>query len=251
MIPDQKLRQIRDRAAGDIVEIVEAYVKLKRSGRSWKGLCPFHDEKTPSFHVTPGMGVYKCFGCGEGGDVIDFLMQMEGYDFMKTVKVLAERFHIDISGGKQTYKPQKNIKEAVVPGITEMKYKIRKNGRVYICFDPDSMDNISENTPHLMLDLPVSRGQFKIMIKYADEIILFGRYYELNDLLQSVENALKQRVDPVIIGKNSCRSNWLQYLMSYHPDVQDRIKQIISRISGKLMYELYRNYFFELTNETN
>ncbi|HLR25587.1 MAG TPA: CHC2 zinc finger domain-containing protein, partial [Fodinibius sp.] len=67
MIPDEKKEEVR--GAADIVEVVEDYVKLKRSGRSWKGLCPFHDERTASFHVTPSLGIYKCFGCGASGDV--------------------------------------------------------------------------------------------------------------------------------------------------------------------------------------
>lgn len=94
MIPDEKKEEIRDTA--DLVEVVEDYVKLKRSGRSWKGLCPFHDEKTPSFHVTPELGIYKCFGCGESGDVFNFVMEMEGIGFVETMRTLADRFGISL-----------------------------------------------------------------------------------------------------------------------------------------------------------
>jgi len=94
MIPDAKKEEVRD--AADIVEVVEDYVKLKRSGRSWKGLCPFHDEKTPSFHVTPDLGIYKCFGCGESGDVFNFVMEMEGVGFSEALRSLADRYGVSL-----------------------------------------------------------------------------------------------------------------------------------------------------------
>ncbi len=94
MIPDDKKEEVRE--AADIVEVVGDYVKLKRSGRSWKGLCPFHDEKTPSFHVTPDLGIYKCFGCGESGDVFNFVMDMEGVGFVEAMRSLADRYGVSL-----------------------------------------------------------------------------------------------------------------------------------------------------------
>ena len=94
MIPDDKKEEVRH--AADIVEVVEDYVKLKRSGRSWKGLCPFHDERTPSFHVTPDLGIYKCFGCGESGDVFNFMMEMEGVGFVEAIRSLADRYGVSL-----------------------------------------------------------------------------------------------------------------------------------------------------------
>ncbi|WP_234571969.1 DNA primase [Rhodohalobacter sp. 614A] len=94
MISDDKKEEIR--AAADIVDVVGDYVKLKKSGGGFVGLCPFHDENTPSFHVTPRLGIYKCFGCGESGDVFNFVMEMEGIGFPETLRTLAERYGIDI-----------------------------------------------------------------------------------------------------------------------------------------------------------
>lgn len=94
MITDDKKEEIR--ATADIVEVVGDYVKLKKSGSGFMGLCPFHNEKTPSFHVTPRLGIYKCFGCGESGDVFNFVMQMEGISFPEALRTLAERYGIDI-----------------------------------------------------------------------------------------------------------------------------------------------------------
>lgn len=84
--------QIEDvRARSDIVSIIGSYVRLKRSGSGYTGLCPFHNEKTPSFHVNPGRQMYKCFGCGVGGNVITFLMEYENLTFPEAVESLAER----------------------------------------------------------------------------------------------------------------------------------------------------------------
>jgi len=92
----------------DIVGVVGKYVALKKSGRHHKGLCPFHNEKTPSFVVNEEMGLYKCFGCGAGGDVIKFLMEIEGVDFRDALERLAEKAGVklisrgfDTGGDKQ------------------------------------------------------------------------------------------------------------------------------------------------------
>lgn len=94
MITDDKKEEIR--AAADIVEVVGDYVKLKKTGSGFTGLCPFHNEKTPSFHVTPKLGIYKCFGCGESGDVFSFVMAQEGISFPESLRTLADRYGIDI-----------------------------------------------------------------------------------------------------------------------------------------------------------
>jgi DNA primase len=88
-IPDEKVEEVK--AATDIVEVVSDYVALKRAGTNFKGLCPFHSEKTPSFNVNPERGIYKCFGCDAGGDAISFVERIEGMGFVDAVRLLAER----------------------------------------------------------------------------------------------------------------------------------------------------------------
>ena len=75
----------------DIVEYISRSVHLKRAGSTYKGLCPFHKEKTPSFSVSPDKQLFYCFGCGKGGTVINFAMQQENLDFVEAVKLLAEK----------------------------------------------------------------------------------------------------------------------------------------------------------------
>jgi DNA primase len=93
-IPDEIIQQVRDRV--DIVDLVGRFVSLKPSGRNHKGLCPFHNEKTPSFVVTPDRQSFKCFGCGEGGNVFGFLMRMENLSFPEAVRTLAAQHGIEV-----------------------------------------------------------------------------------------------------------------------------------------------------------
>jgi DNA primase len=89
-IKDEDVAYIRERAPID--EVVGDYVQLKNAGGGQKkGLCPFHDEKSPSFHVTPSKGYFHCFGCQTGGDVIAFLMKIDHLSFSETVERLADR----------------------------------------------------------------------------------------------------------------------------------------------------------------
>ncbi len=81
-------------AENDIVDYVSQYVKLKRSGKDYSGLCPFHGEKTPSFHVSQDKQLFHCFGCGASGNLVQFVMRMEGLDFVEALKVLADRVGI-------------------------------------------------------------------------------------------------------------------------------------------------------------
>lgn len=92
------------RSGNDIVDVISGYVKLKKQGSSYMGLCPFHSEKSPSFSVSPGKQMYYCFGCGEGGNVITFLMKYEHYTFPEALRILAERI------GKTL--PQEEVSEA-------------------------------------------------------------------------------------------------------------------------------------------
>ena len=89
-IPDRDIAAIRERVR--IEDVVGDYVQLRRAGvDSLKGLCPFHDEKSPSFHVRPNHGHFHCFGCGEGGDVYAFLQKIEHVSFVEAVEQLADR----------------------------------------------------------------------------------------------------------------------------------------------------------------
>lgn len=93
-IPEDVIARIRDRA--DIVEIIGAHLSLSKAGQHYKGLCPFHSEKTPSFTVSPSRQMFHCFGCGEGGNVFTFLMKIEGASFPTVVRALGEKLGIRV-----------------------------------------------------------------------------------------------------------------------------------------------------------
>ena len=91
---DDIIEEVRQK--NDIVDVVSQYVKLTRKGSSYFGLCPFHNEKTPSFSVTPGKQMYYCFGCGAGGNVFNFIMEYENYSFGEALKHLADRAGVEL-----------------------------------------------------------------------------------------------------------------------------------------------------------
>lgn len=91
---EEQIEQVR--SANSIVDVIGSYVRLKRTGGGYMGLCPFHNEKSPSFHVNPSRQMYKCFGCGVGGSVITFVMEYENYSFTEAIEALAQRAGIDL-----------------------------------------------------------------------------------------------------------------------------------------------------------
>ena len=92
--PDEIIEEVRNQ--NDIVDVISEYVKLQKKGANYFGLCPFHNEKSPSFSVSPGKQMYYCFGCGEGGNVISFVMKYENYSFIEAVQMLAFRAGIEL-----------------------------------------------------------------------------------------------------------------------------------------------------------
>jgi DNA primase len=116
-IPDEIIQKIKD--SNDIIDIVSEKVRLKRAGRYYTGLCPFHSEKTPSFTVTPDRQIYKCFGCGEGGNVITFIMKTRNLDFFEAVKYLGEKANINIETDNSRTAREKDVNEKLYKINTE------------------------------------------------------------------------------------------------------------------------------------
>ena len=113
------------RQTNDIVDIVSQYVHLKRSGRNFFGLCPFHNEKSPSFSVSPKKQIFHCFGCGVGGNVFTFLSKIEGISFIEAVQSLAERANIQLptlQNSQDTYKEELKAKVYKVNEFTAQFY---------------------------------------------------------------------------------------------------------------------------------
>ena len=129
---DDLIEEIRMR--NDIVDVISGYVKLQRKGSSYFGLCPFHNEKSPSFSVSPSKQMYYCFGCGAGGNVFTFLMEYENYSFMEALRVLADRAGIQLPQQEysQEAKEQADLK-AMLLEVNERAakyyyYQLRREG---------------------------------------------------------------------------------------------------------------------------
>ena len=113
MISQDSIQQILSRI--DIVEIVGSFVKLKKRGSNYLGLCPFHNEKTPSFTVSPAKEIYKCFGCGRSGNSIGFLMEAEKYSYVEALRWLAAKYNVEIEETETSpeYKQQQQVADSL------------------------------------------------------------------------------------------------------------------------------------------
>ena len=116
---EEQIEEVRSRS--DIVSVIGRYVRLKRTGSGYTGLCPFHNEKTPSFHVNPARQMYKCFGCGVGGNVLTFVMEYENLTFPEAMEMLAEQAGIDLP--KQEMTAQQKQQEGLRQTLLEINKK--------------------------------------------------------------------------------------------------------------------------------
>ncbi|MDO4459555.1 MAG: DNA primase [Clostridia bacterium] len=119
--PDSFMQDLKARS--DIVDTVSSYVNLKRRGKNYLGLCPFHNEKTPSFNVNPDGGYFHCFGCGAGGDVITFIERIENLDYVEAVKLLAQRAGLQV--------PENNVDDSLSKLRLRIKEINRETARFY------------------------------------------------------------------------------------------------------------------------
>jgi len=129
-IPQNKIDEIASSA--DIVDVISAYTPLRKAGRSFKGRCPFHEERTPSFSVSQEKGVYHCFGCGKSGNVFTFLMESENITFFDAVKMLAEKLNIPLEFEHDPYDTDRNKIDAL--------YEINKQAAIYFFNKLNSRD---------------------------------------------------------------------------------------------------------------
>ena len=100
--PEELVEEVR--ARNDIVDVVSGYVRMQKKGANYFGLCPFHNEKSPSFSVSPAKQMYYCFGCGAGGNVLTFVMEYENYTFPEALKFLADRAGVKLCGHPLSHK---------------------------------------------------------------------------------------------------------------------------------------------------
>lgn len=122
MISQQDIERILDL---NIIDVISGYISLKKKGVNYQACCPFHGEKTPSFSVNPAKGIFKCFGCGKGGNVIGFVMEHEKLSYPEAIRVIAKNHHIDIK--EQEYTPE----EKKADDLRECLYAVNEAAQTY------------------------------------------------------------------------------------------------------------------------
>src|ERR1700749_1127824 len=113
MIAEGSIQEVLNRA--DIIDVVGQFVRLKKRGASYIANCPFHNEKTPSFHVSPAKGIYKCFGFGKGGNVVTFIQDHEKLTYPESIRWLADYYKITIEETERT--PEQQQKQLAEEGL--------------------------------------------------------------------------------------------------------------------------------------
>lgn len=204
----QATEEIKNRL--DIVDVISKYVILKKSGRNYMGLCPFHNEKTPSFTVTPSRQIFKCFGCGEGGDVLSFLMKINKQSFAEVIREQAEDLGIELPknsslGNAKEYKKEKErLLEAVKSAMEFYHGNLLENPKALEYLKKRGIGEVAIGSYFLGL-APNSSFELKNRLKAEgftnDEMYKAGLLYERDgDFLDRFRNRI---IIPIIDPNNN------------------------------------------------
>ena len=219
--PDEVVEEIRQK--NDIVDVVSGYVRLQKKGSNYFGLCPFHNEKSPSFSVTPSKQMYYCFGCGAGGNVFTFIMEYENYSFQEAIKHLAEKAGITLP--EIEYSEEAKTKESKRARL----FEINKEAAKYYYFQLRGQQgetglqylkdrSLSEETMH----------QFGLgySLKYSDGLLRFlkGRGYDE----ETIRDAGLANVDE----KNGMYDKFWNRVMFPIQDINHRVIGFGGRVMG-------------------
>ena len=117
--PDEVIEEVRMK--NDIVDVISGYVKLQKKGANYFGLCPFHNEKSPSFSVSPGKQMYYCFGCGAGGNVLTFVMEYENYTFQEALQSLADRAGVTLPKMEYSHREKSHMNISMTSESLQMR----------------------------------------------------------------------------------------------------------------------------------
>jgi DNA primase len=195
--------------AAQIIEVVQEFVSLKKRGVNYLGLCPFHNEKTPSFTVSPAKNIYKCFGCGKGGNPVNFLMELEHLSYTDAIRWLAKKYHIEIVEKEETAEEvqQKNERESMLI-LTQYAQRI-------------FVENLFENREGQSIGLSYYKER-----GFREEIIRkFGLGYALASRDAFSQKALRDGYQK-------------EYLLSTGLSIEGE-HAIFDRFSGRVMFPVY------------
>lgn len=214
----------------DIVEVISEYVTLKKNGRNFIGLCPFHREKTPSFIVSMDKQIFKCFGCSKGGNVIGFISKIENLDFWESVELLAERAHINLSKYEQGANFTLNKKE--VKDLRQTMFNINKECAIYF---HNNLNELLKQDNNLVKEY-VKKRQFDIKTLTKFGIGFSNGKISLYDYLLSKGFTREEILKSGIIIQNEkgrIYSRFNSRLMFPIFDIRDRVVAFGGRVLDK------------------
>ena len=203
MIPQETIQLIQNRI--DIIDIIGNFIKLKKRGSNYLGVCPFHNEKSPSFTVSPSKEIYKCFGCGKSGNAISFIMEHEKYSYVDTLKWLASRYNIEIQ--EEYSNPEQRIQQQAAESL----FIINKFAKDYFS------NNLFENEEGKMAGLgylkergfneeTIQKFQLGYCLEYGDAFAKFG----IIGILMRIEDKIQRSLSITKNGINLVESESLK-----------------------------------------
>lgn len=242
----EALEIIRERLKSDIADIIGGYIELRGSGSNFKAICPFHDEKTPSFRVSAEKGIFKCFGCGQAGDAIDFIMEHEGMSFQESIEKLASRYglHIDGHNNAESTLRHENL-ESILPGITKKKRAIRKQKHVLLVFNQSYLDP-DPQSPSLFIDGTLSRRQARHLRAFTGTCLILRNGIRGEGLFDTIASALSAGHDLYFYLDETGRTDWLEWVLAHlpmHRAVQKLITQSLASIEDPVKRSVYITTF--------
>lgn len=209
MIHDESIRHVLDRA--DIVEVVSQFISLKRRGTNYIANCPFHNEKTPSFNVNPGRGIFKCFGCGKGGDVVSFIQEYEKFSFLEAVRWLADFYNVE-------------LEETEAPPAVQQQQQVVESLRIVNEFAASYFERILHEDEEGQI---IGGGYFKERGFEESLIRTFRLGYSLDQWEAFATEALRQGFDKDILEKAGL--------------IKIRDSRVYDSYRGRVMFPVFSN----------
>ncbi|MDO5350325.1 MAG: DNA primase [Lachnospiraceae bacterium] len=218
--PEEVIEEVRMR--NDIVDIVSGYVRLQKKGSNYFGLCPFHNEKSPSFSVSPGKQMYYCFGCGAGGNVITFIMEYENYSFGEALNLLADRAGITLP--KQEYSREAREQEDLKKTLLEIN-KLAANYFYYQLKQPQGQAGYEYLKKRQLSDDTIRRFGLGFANKTSDDLYRFLKS-------RGYEDSILKETGLVTVEERGGRDKFWNRVMFPILDVNNRVIGFGGRVMG-------------------
>lgn len=218
--PEEVVEEVRMR--NDIVDIISGYVKLQKKGSNYFGLCPFHNEKSPSFSVSPGKQMYYCFGCGAGGNVITFVMEYENYSFGEALNLLADRAGITLP--KQEYSREAREQEDLKKTLLEIN-KLAANYFYYQLKQPQGQAGYEYLKKRQLSDDTIRRFGLGYANKTSDDLYRFLKS-------RGYEDSILKETGLVTVEERGGRDKFWNRVMFPILDVNNRVIGFGGRVMG-------------------